>query len=83
MKKIISVLIVCLLIVTIFPLGVLASEADTYLDSYDNHGIGLNSVPNARELGGYVTKDGRKIKSGKLLRTGDFSEVTKQDLENW
>ena len=81
MKKIISILIVFLLVVTIFPLGVFATESNTYSDSYNKHGIGLNSVPNARELGGYVTKDGRKIKCGKLLRTGDYSEVTGQDLE--
>ncbi|MBQ3050362.1 MAG: tyrosine-protein phosphatase, partial [Clostridia bacterium] len=36
--------------------------------AYDRHSIGLTGVSNARELGGYRTKDGRTVKFGKLLR---------------
>lgn len=44
------------------------------------HSLGLSSVRNARELGGYITKDGRTVKHGKLLRTGELQDATKKDL---
>lgn len=68
------------MVVTLLPFGGSVARADNNTDHHNNHSIGLNSVPNARELGGYVTRDGRTIKSGKLLRTGDYSEITDQDL---
>lgn len=47
--------------------------------AYDRHSIGLTGVPNARELGGYRTKDGRTVKFGKLLRSGELAGVTAAD----
>lgn len=44
-----------------------------------NHSIGLTSVENARELGGYKTKDGRTVKYGKLIRTGELTNITAKD----
>lgn len=41
--------------------------------------IGLASVPNARELGGYKNTDGLRIKRGRLIRSGQLTNVTKQD----
>lgn len=37
------------------------------------------SILNARDLGGYVGKNGRRIKKHRLLRTGTISNVSKQD----
>ena len=45
-----------------------------------NHSIHLNSIRNARELGGYATADGRRIKNGVLLRTASLKGVSDQDL---
>jgi len=42
--------------------------------------IHLNSIKNSRELGGYATADGRKIKSGVLLRTGRLNEISEKDI---
>lgn len=43
--------------------------------------IGLEGVSNARQLGGYVTEDGRQVKDGVLLRTGALSSATEADIE--
>lgn len=49
--------------------------------SYDEQSIGLSSrVVNARELGGYVSTEGRRIKYGKLIRTGQLSGASDEDL---
>jgi len=42
--------------------------------------IGLSGVGNARELGGYRTKDGKTVKRGVLLRTAKLSTATESDL---
>ena len=81
MKKILSFLLVFLMVSVQFPFGVTAVGSCASTGFHNNHSIGISSVPNARELGGYVTSDGRKIRYGKLLRTGDYSEITDQDLE--
>lgn len=41
----------------------------------------MESVSNARELGGYLVQDGRYVKRGVLLRTGALSEASEKDLE--
>ena len=37
---------------------------------------------NFRELGGYLTEDGRKIKWHKLLRCGSMAQLTKNDVDH-
>lgn len=41
----------------------------------------LESIPNARDLGGYVLPDGRTVKPGLLLRGGSLSNATDGDIE--
>lgn len=41
----------------------------------------LKSVRNPRDLGGYRGLDNRKIKSHRLLRTGNISQITEKDEE--
>ena len=43
--------------------------------------IGLTSVGNARELGGYQTADGRTVKWGVFLRTAKLSEAAEADIQ--
>ena len=45
-----------------------------------NHSIGLKGVSNARELGGYVTTEGKNVKPGLLLRTGKLSGAKAEDI---
>ena len=42
--------------------------------------IPLKSVANARELGGYITSDGRTVRSGVLFRTGNLNDITAEDI---
>ena len=41
--------------------------------------IALSGAPNARDLGGYETTDGRRIKPKRLLRSGELSRTTEED----
>ncbi|MBQ0065197.1 MAG: tyrosine-protein phosphatase [Firmicutes bacterium] len=43
--------------------------------------INTPSIKNARELGGYVNKNGKKIKMGRLLRTGKLANASQEDLD--
>lgn len=43
--------------------------------------IVLEGVPNARDLGGYLTEDGRVIKTHRLIRSGALWNLTKKDQE--
>lgn len=45
-----------------------------------NHSIQLDSIRNARELGGYLTADGRRVRNGVLLRTASLNGISEQDL---
>jgi protein-tyrosine phosphatase len=42
--------------------------------------LNLQGTPNFRDLGGYVTIDGRHIKWGKLYRSGKLSTLTPEDI---
>ena len=46
----------------------------------DFRSIGLTGVGNARQLGGYIGADGRKIKENLLLRTGKLADADTEDL---
>lgn len=41
--------------------------------------LGLDSVENARELGGYPTEDGRKVRNGRLLRSASLQGMSERD----
>ena len=41
----------------------------------------LEGVANARDLGGYRTADGRRVRRGMVYRSGDLSRATDTDLE--
>ena len=48
----------------------------------NNYGrINFMSLPNTRDLGGLKTKEGRRIKEKKLLRSGALFEADHQDIE--
>jgi protein-tyrosine phosphatase len=41
----------------------------------------LEGAPNFRDLGGYRTTDGRRVRVGQVYRSGALSELTETDLE--
>ena len=43
--------------------------------------INMHSIGNARELGGYPSADGRKVRQGVLLRTARLSTASADDLD--
>jgi protein-tyrosine phosphatase len=44
-------------------------------------GVVLDGAPNFRDLGGYTTGDGRRVRHGQLFRSGVLSDVTDADIE--
>lgn len=48
--------------------------------SFETQKIGLESIANARELGGYVLPDGRKVRRGLLLRGGMLNGASEADM---
>lgn len=49
--------------------------------SAEPQSIGLTSVGNARELGGYKTADGKTVKHGALIRTAALSDASDEDIQ--
>ena len=49
------------------------SIEDEYLTNYD-----VDGVTNVRDLGGYTTLDGKKIKQGLLFRSGNLDQITEE-----
>lgn len=49
-------------------------------DLYNEKSIGIKSAKNVRQLGGYVTKDGKKVKDGLLLRGAHLAKISDEDI---
>lgn len=43
--------------------------------------LALQGTPNFRDLGGYETRDGRRLKWGKIFRSGKLSSLTASDIQ--
>lgn len=43
--------------------------------------LGIASVPNLRDLGGYVTSDGRTVALGLVYRANQLNEISERDME--
>ncbi|MCQ2287097.1 MAG: tyrosine-protein phosphatase [Bacteroidales bacterium] len=53
---------------------------ESYIPTFETQKIDLEGVANARELGGYVMQDGRRIRHGLLLRSGTLNTATDDDI---
>lgn len=65
------------------PLLMLTLQPDLPAKADPPAGASLNLVgaPNARDIGGYRTTDGRKIKSGMVFRSDALNSLTPQDVK--
>ena len=61
-----------------FAPGEPAAESDALAEKQSLH---LEGVANARQLGGYVTEDGRRVRENALLRTGNLTDATEEDIK--
>lgn len=57
------------------------AETEGQAVNKESQDIGLEGVANARQLGGYIGKDGKKVKADVLLRTGKLSAATEADIQ--
>ena len=55
--------------------------ADAPAEQATERALPLEGVPNAWQLGGYVTEDGRTVRENALLRSGALADATEEDIE--
>ena len=58
----------------------LAGEGKVNVVDPETQSLNLPSIPNARQIGGYVTEDGRTVRQNVLLRTGWLTEASDEDI---
>ena len=47
----------------------------------EDQALNMNTIANARELGGYKTQDGKTIRKGVLLRTAALTDASEEELD--
>ena len=47
----------------------------------EEQGLNMSTILNARELGGYKTRDGKSIRKGVLFRTAALTDASKEELD--
>lgn len=61
--------------------GQTSQEQTASTVSMANQTLGMESLGNARQLGGYVGKDGKTVKENVLLRTAKLADASQADLD--
>lgn len=54
---------------------------NSFSDIVTNRHFKLENVQNFRDLGGYQGVDGKRVKWGKIFRSGDFADANEEDLK--
>ena len=47
----------------------------------EEQGLNMSTILNARELGGYKTRDGKSIRKGMLFRTAALTDASQEELD--
>ena len=67
-------------IISLLLLTVLAATSVAMAGSFDEQEIRFDKILNARDLGGYVTTEGKTIKRNMLIRSGELAYASQTDL---
>ncbi|MFE3292479.1 tyrosine-protein phosphatase [Rhodococcus sp. NPDC059234] len=68
------------------PVGAALAAPVTVTAADIDHSLHLEGAPNARDVGGYTTTDGKTVKTGMVFRTDALNKLTPADLtklESW
>ncbi len=72
----------CTFFVVLLALVVMLSGCGTTVsDTKPGQSLGIGSVPNLRDLGGYKTSDGATVARGLVYRSDDLSQIPEKDME--
>jgi len=69
---------VALLLASCAPTG----DGDSATGTQPGQSLGIASIPNLRDLGGYETSDGKSIKRGLVYRSNQLSGISPEDMQN-
>ena len=58
-----------------------ARDGDSATGVQPGQSLGIASIPNLRDLGGYETRDGKTVKSGLVYRSNQLSGITPEDMQ--
>jgi protein-tyrosine phosphatase len=58
-----------------------SEEVSVNTITVESQTLGMEKLSNARQLGGYITEDGMRVKSNVLLRSGKLSAASEADLQ--
>ena len=86
-KKVLGVTITAaallIAVIQFIPAPALQIPAQLPAEQRDAHRLlNFEGISNFRDLGGYQTADGRRVKWGQLYRAGSFAEASRSDLDN-
>ena len=58
-----------------------AGDGDSATGAQPGQSLGIASIPNLRDLGGYETRDGKTVKHGLLYRSNQLRGITPEDMQ--
>ena len=57
-----------------------AGDGDSTTGAQPGQSLGIASIPNLRDLGGYETRDGKTVKHGLVYRSNQLSGISPEDM---
>ena len=58
-----------------------AGDGDSSTGAQPGQSLGIASIPNLRDLGGYETSDGKTVNQGLVYRSNQLSEINPEDMQ--
>lgn len=57
------------------------ANSDAAIQAQPGQGLGIASVPNLRDMGGYQTRDRKTVASGPVYRSNQLSGISESDMK--